>query len=84
MGANSPSLLSPPTAVSGWNSAAAATGSGRASLPSMKVLRKNDEGGVRCEIPGDPTLASGTLGARFRVHEGGSRDPGGIVQAWGH
>lgn len=38
-GANSPSLSSPLTAASGSNSEAAATGLGRASLQSMKVLR---------------------------------------------
>lgn len=38
-GANSLSLSSPPTAASGLNSEAVATGSGRASLQSMKVLR---------------------------------------------
>lgn len=80
VGANSPSLSSPPTAASGLNSAAAATGSGRASLQSTKVLRmeegeESDMGSLGILEPAPP----GTLGARLRAHEGGgSRDQGGI------
>lgn len=40
MGANSRSPSSPPTAASGWNSEAVATGLERASLLSTKVLRE--------------------------------------------
>lgn len=46
MGENSPSPLSPPTAASGWNSEAVATGLERASLPSMKVLRERKKEGL--------------------------------------
>lgn len=50
VGANFLSLSSPRTAASGSNSAAAATGSGRASLLSTKVLRIKN-GGVRYRVP---------------------------------
>ena len=54
VGANSPSPSCPPTAASGLNSAAAATGSGRASLRSMKVLRQGKKGGLEVGVPGHP------------------------------